>query len=101
MDLKAGTRLVSKCCDAEVMIIKSPGQGNVSCGGHEMYLVSEKGSSTEDLNADLSGGVLIGKRYTDADQTIELLCVKAGKGTLAFNGIIMRVKEAKKLPSSD
>lgn len=101
MDLKAGTRLVSKCCDAEVMVIKSPGRGSVSCGGHEMCLANEKSGSTKSLKPDLSNGALIGKRYTDADQSIELLCVKAGKGSLALNDTVLKEKEAKKLPSSD
>jgi hypothetical protein len=43
----------------------------------------------------------MGKRYVTADGTIELLCVKPGKGSLALNGVALQIKEAKPLPSSD
>ena len=43
----------------------------------------------------------MGKRYVDEAGTVELLCVKAGKGSLAIDGTILRTKDAKPLPSSD
>lgn len=58
---------------------------------------SEKGAP----DPDLMGGCLIGKRYVNQDQSLEILCVKAGKGSLALNGEPLAIKDAKKLPSSD
>jgi hypothetical protein len=46
-------------------------------------------------------GTLIGKRYLDAAERFELLCTKGGAGSIAINGELLRVKEAKALPSSD
>jgi hypothetical protein len=43
----------------------------------------------------------VGKRYTDADERFEFLCTKGGKGSLAIDGVLLVVKQAKALPSSD
>jgi hypothetical protein len=43
----------------------------------------------------------MGKRYVDADDTVELLCTKAGDGLPAVDGRLMQLKEAKALPASD
>lgn len=96
--LKAGSRLKSAVCDAEVMIVK-PGKGEVAltCGGAPMSAGGEKTA----LNPELMGGCQIGKRYVNKDQSLEILCVKAGKGSLAANGEVLGIKDAKKLPSSD
>jgi len=37
----------------------------------------------------------------DEAGTVELLCVKAGKGSLAIGGVALQTKDAKPLPSSD
>ena len=49
----------------------------------------------------LSGGTLLGKRYADEASGLELLCTKAGAGTLTLDGSALEVKSAKPLPSSD
>ena len=46
-------------------------------------------------------GCQVGKRYVNADQSLEVLCIKPGQGTLAAGGEALAIKEAKKLPSSD
>ena len=43
----------------------------------------------------------MGKRYVNADDSIEILCTKAGDGVAAIAGEPMELKEAKALPSSD
>jgi hypothetical protein len=96
--LKAGTRLKSGVCDAEVMVVK-PGNGDVAltCGGAPMSATPERTAP----DPELMGGCQIGKRYVNKDQSLEVLCVKAGKGSLAVNGEALGLKDAKKLPSSD
>jgi hypothetical protein len=47
------------------------------------------------------GGSLLGKRYADEDLGLELLCMKAGEGTLAVDGTAIPLRDAKPLPSSD
>lgn len=46
-------------------------------------------------------GTLIGKRYIDAQERIEMLCTQGGQGTLTFEGVVMTLKQAKALPASD
>jgi hypothetical protein len=43
----------------------------------------------------------MGKRYADADATIELLCTKPGEGSLSIGDVPVPTKDAKPLPSSD
>lgn len=44
---------------------------------------------------------LVGKRYVNADETIELLCTSSGAGELSCDGVPMTLKAAKPLPASD
>lgn len=98
--LKAGSRFKSAVCDTQVMVIKAPpGEHTLQCGGADVIAPTATGSGT--LDAVLSGDTLIGKRYVNADESVELLCTKGGKGSLVFNGTAMEVKQAKQLPSSD
>jgi len=45
--------------------------------------------------------VLLGKRYSDEESGIELLCTKTGVGPLSFQGRVLGQKQAKQLPASD
>jgi hypothetical protein len=46
-------------------------------------------------------GTALGKRYTDDDGTLEVLCTKAGPSSLSLGDAPLDIKEAKPLPSSD
>lgn len=95
--MKPGSRLKSTACDSEVVVIRY-GSGTLTCGGAPM---SEGGGDAAELDPAQAGGTVIGKRYVDAAGTVELLCVKPGKGTLALDGTALQLKEAKPLPASD
>jgi len=95
--MKPGSRVRSNACITEVVVIRFGG-GELTCGGAAM---SEAGGGGADLSPDFAGGTVTGKRYVDADGTIELLCVKPGKGTLALDGVALATKDAKPLPASD
>lgn len=100
--VKAGTRFASAVSDAQVMVIKAPaGEVELTCGGVAMLASGETAPEGVQLDASDSGELLIGKRYVDAAETYEILCTKAGKGTLALDGAALDVKQAKQLPSSD
>jgi hypothetical protein len=100
--LKPGVRLKSAVCGAEVMVIRSPGtEGLLCCGGAEMLAMSEAAAPGAQLDPKQTQGALIGKRYVDADDRLELLCTKGGEGSLSLNGQPLSVKQAKALPSSD
>jgi hypothetical protein len=96
--MKPGTKLKSAVCDTEVMVIRA-GAGVAECGGSPMAETrpAERGA----LKPAFAQGTKIGKRYVDAAGTCELLCVKAGQGSLSIGGIALQVKDAKPLPSSD
>lgn len=101
MELKAGDRLHSTVSDTEVIVIRAPaGEVAVTCGGLPLAPASENGPRTEVL-AGSEGEVLLGKRYVDEGDTLELLCTKPGGGALAVDGQPLQLKTAKPLPSSD
>jgi hypothetical protein len=43
----------------------------------------------------------MGKRFSDDESGLEVLCVKPGAGSLSIDGRAIGAKEAKKLPASD
>ncbi len=102
MALKAGARFKSAVCDTQVMVIKAPaGEFELRCGGTPMLGANETAAAGAQLDSSQSGESLIGKRYVNSDESVELLCTKGGKGSLALNGTPLEVKQAKQLPSSD
>ena len=96
--MKPGTKLKSAACDTEVMVIRC-GDGKIECGGAAMD--AEKPANVGTPSDDHANGTLMGKRYVDAGGAFELLCVKAGKGSLSVDGVALTVKDAKPLPASD
>ena len=102
MDLKPGSRWKSAVCAAEVIVVRATkAPAELACGGHPMTATGAAPPAGATLSADHSGGVQVGKRYVDAETGVELLCNKAGLGSLTLDGRPMTLKEAKALPSSD
>jgi len=101
MELAVGSRWKSVVCDTEVVVVRPPGSPTaLACGGAEMVAVgtdAERGV----LDQALADGTQLGKRYTDESSGIEVLCTKAGEGTLTIDGERLALKGAKPLPSSD
>jgi hypothetical protein len=96
--MKPGTKLKSAVCDTEVMVIRGAG-GVVECGGAPM--AEQSAAERRPINPAFAQGTRIGKRYVDSAGKIELLCVKAGQGSLSVAGVTLQIKDAKPLPSSD
>ena len=100
--LKPGLRLKSAVCSTEVMVIRAPSAAaRLECGGAEMLAVSDAVPAGAQLDPAHAHGSLIGKRYVDAAEALELLCTKGGEGTLSLDGAALDIKQAKALPSSD
>ena len=95
--LKPGTRLESAVCDAEFMIIKAGDSDVLTCGG----VALDESSDRVEGATDKMDGCVIGKRYINAQESIEVLCVKTGEGSLYCNEEELMTKDTKKLPSSD
>ncbi len=102
LTLKAGTRVSSAVSDAQLMVIKVPaGEYELTCGGAPMLGPGESADGSASLADGDAGACLMGKRYVDPEETVEMLCTKAGAGTVVLNGTALDVKQAKQLPSSD
>lgn len=100
--LKPGLRLKSAVCATEVIVLRAASHDvELTCGGVAMLGMSEAIPAGGSVLAGHAQGTLIGKRYLDALERIEVLCTRGGDGSLAVDGVAMSVKQAKALPSSD
>ena len=101
LQLKPGSRYRSVTCNNEVVVVKAPADPvDLRCGGAPMVPIDDAGGDgppAEGFNA----GTLVGKRYTDEGETIEVLVTKPGDGSLSIGDTLLNVKGAKPLPSSD
>ena len=100
--LRPGARLFSAVCATEMIAVKAPG-GDVelTIGGAEPVASAAERPADGAVAEGHDGGTQMGKRYVDADDTIELLCTKPGDGAPALGGELLVLKEAKVLPASD
>jgi hypothetical protein len=100
VQLKPGTRLESVTCATQVVVVRAPADDvDVRCGGEPMQ---EIGAGGERRPVTGTGDpALTGKRYADEDLGLELLCTRAGEGSLSVGDRPLLVKGAKPLPSSD
>jgi hypothetical protein len=100
--IKPGLRLKSAVCSSEIIVIRgSLPAADLRCGGARMIAAGDAMSGAGQLDPAYATGTLIGKRYIDAADRIEILCTKAGEGSLTLDGEPLVVKQAKALPSSD
>ena len=63
---KAGVRLKSAVCEAEIMIIKIDGADDITCGG--LPMLTEAPDTKQEGNAEHMYGCLIGKRYVNVSE---------------------------------
>lgn len=98
--LKPGLRLKSAVCDGEAMIVKAI-DVTLTCGGVPMLAKDDAAGAGVEPDKEHMYKCLIGKRYVNADETLEVLCVKTGEGSFGYDGEMLMGKETKKLPSSD
>jgi len=102
MDLKPGSRWKSAVSAAEFVVVRPPSSpGELECGGYPV--VPHGAASPPGLapTPDASAGSQAGKRYGDVETGLEVLCAKAGAGSLSLSGRPLAIRDAKKLPSSD
>lgn len=100
--VKTGMRLRSAVGGIEVIVIRATaGELDLRCGGAAMLA---DGEPTPDAARPVPGftePTLLGKRYADQDDTIEVLCTKAGAATLSLGDTPLAVKGPRPLPASD
>ena len=98
---KVGTRLRSAVDTTEIIVVKAPADDvDLRCGGTPMLEAGAEPTGGA-VDAAHAGGTALGKRYVDAAESIEVLCTKAGEGSLSIGDEPLTLKEAKPLPASD
>lgn len=102
MQLKPGSRWKSAVCDTEVVVVKPPkSEARLECGGVAMGAVGAAREAGSQPAAGADAGSLLGKRYGDDSLGLEVLCTKAGAGSLSLDGRPLLLRETNRLPSSD
>lgn len=98
--LRPGEQLASTVCTTRVVVVRAPAAGRpvITCGGSPIEPATAGRPSTSPVTDPVT---LIGKRYVDASETLELLCTSPGVGELSCDGTPMTIKAAKALPASD
>ena len=98
--LKPGLRLKSAVCDGEAMVVKAI-DVELTCGGVPMQAAGEEPPAGAEAEPEHMYKCLIGKRYVNEEESLEVLCVKSGEGSFGYDGQMLMGKETKQLPSSD
>ena len=102
MTVTPGTRLYSTVCSTELITVKAPaGEVDLTIGGAPAGTAPPEARDESALVEGQDAGAAIGKRYVNEDETLEVLCTKAGPGVPAIGGTVLTIKGAKPLPSSD
>lgn len=100
---RVGTTLVSTTDPTTVVVVRwGPDDVDLRCGGAPMVDSKSAGAGAPENPADPAwqAGTTLGKRYADGSG-VELLCTKAGTGTLTVDGTPLPVKGVEPLPASD
>ncbi|SHN18140.1 hypothetical protein [Cryptosporangium aurantiacum] len=98
---KPGTRLRSTACTTEVVVVAGAADVDLRCGGTSMADAKADSPAAGEPTAPFDGGTQIGKRYVHEGTGLEVLCVRAGAGSLAVGAEPLALKAAKPLPASD
>lgn len=98
ISIRPGARLYSAVCATELIVVKSPiGEAEITIGGVPPLSTGADGKRDAAIVDGFGAGTAMGKRYVDAEGTIELLCTKAGDGVPALAGAVLSIKDAKPL----
>lgn len=99
MGLKVGSRLRGQNSACEVIVVRgSDRPAGLMCAGLEMLPLT---SDSDAPKAADGPAVELGKRYSDDESNIEVLCTKPGVGPLSFEGRDLIRAGARALPASD
>ncbi len=102
MNLKPGSRWQSTRCATQIVVVRAPaGDVALECGGAPMQPVEAGGEPAAAPSPPFDQGTQLGKRYRDEELGLEVLCSRGGAGTLAVDGRVIPLAEAKPLPASD
>ncbi|MER5430051.1 hypothetical protein [Streptomyces sp. NPDC002588] len=97
---RPGDQLAAACGTTRVIVIRAPegAADPIECAGVPMVPARQAPAAP---SAGEAPGTLVGKRYVDATDTLELLCTASGAGPLTYGGHPLTVKAPRALPASD
>ena len=100
--LRPGEQFASTVDSTRVVVVRAPAEGRpvIACAGSPMVPAATV-TAVAPSGAKETPVTLIGKRYVDASDTLEVLCTSSGPGQLSSDGVVMALKSAKPLPASD
>jgi hypothetical protein len=102
MDVKPGLRLTSTACRTEVIVVKAPPMPiDLRCGGHRMVAKRQRRRVSSPIDIMHSDGTEVGQRYIDEEVGLELLCTKAGDGSLSLGQRRLPLKDSTPSPMFD
>ncbi|MET7769467.1 hypothetical protein [Nocardia sp. NPDC005366] len=102
MILEVGQSLASTTDATALIVVRAPkGEIALTCGGAEMVAGRTGVGDGSAIDPAHRYGTLLGKRYVDEETDLEVLCTKAGDGSLAVGDRPLQIKQAEPLPSSD
>lgn len=106
MQTKPGLKLRGTTCSTEIVVVRPAAQDvEITCCGEPMTDAEvDAPAAAPDPNGARSRAehdILLGKRYTDEESGLEVLCTRPGSGELAVDGRPLALKGTKPLPSSD
>lgn len=107
-DLRPGSRWRSAVCESEVIVVRAPAEPVQLCIGGAPAIAADSNqppgagrSTVGPPDQSLADGTLLGKRYADEASGLELLCTRAGAGTITVAGRRAAIMPPRKLPASD
>lgn len=102
IEVKTGMRLRSAVCETEIIVVRAMSSDlDLRCGGRPMLPVGAAPTEKSGPAAGYDDPTLLGKRYADSDDAIEVLCAVAGPSTLSIGEEPLSVKGPRPLPASD
>lgn len=97
--LRPGQQLAGPTCSTRIVVVRAPSDGakELTCDGVPM--IDAPPGRPEPSPAEAV--TLLGKRYVDAEGTVEVLCTSSGPGRIEYGGEPLSIKSAQALPASD
>lgn len=100
--VSSGTRLRSAVCDTEIIVIRTrQSEADLRCGGRPMLPLGEAPAERAEPKPGYDAPTLLGKRYANVAETIEVLCTVAGASSLSLGEERLTIMEPRQLPASD
>jgi hypothetical protein len=100
MMTRPGLKLSCSSCSTEVIVVRAARDDvELACSGEPM--VTARAAAGIAPDGAVADGVVLGKRYSDEESGLEVMCTRQGRGPLSVGGRELPVKAAKPLPASD